>query len=78
MTEVDDNKRFAATFADPGAIAKSCSRCAQSFGCGRDLPTCWCSDFPHLAAARIDPSSDCLCPTCLAALAGAQPTSGEF
>ena len=68
MTQTGDDNRFDATFADPGAIAKSCSRCARSFGCGRALPSCWCSDLPHLPAARIDPDTDCLCPACLAAL----------
>lgn len=72
MTQAADDDRFVATFADPGAIAKSCARCARSFGCGRDLPGCWCSDFPHLSATQIDPAIDCLCPACLAALSGAQ------
>lgn len=78
MTEAGDNGHFAATFATPGAIAKSCSRCARSFGCGRDLPHCWCSDLPHLSAARIDPATDCLCPACLATLTGNQAASDDI
>lgn len=77
MTHAGDDERFHATFANPGAIKKSCSRCGRPFGCGRELPHCWCSDFPHLDAARIDPGIDCLCPACLADLTGARPPAHE-
>ncbi|MGR8922031.1 MAG: cysteine-rich CWC family protein [Gammaproteobacteria bacterium] len=46
-------------------VAKRCRDCGRSFGCGRDDPSCWCSELPPLPAAALDPNGDCLCPDCL-------------
>ena len=49
-----------------------CERCGAAFGCGVDAGSCWCAEVEvgaetqRAIAARY---GDCLCPTCLSALA---------
>ena len=76
-TSGDDSGRFDVMFSNPGAIAQSCARCGRAFGCGRDLPSCWCSELPQLPADRIDPDIDCLCPVCLDAITKHSPAAGD-
>jgi hypothetical protein len=52
---------------------KRCSKCGAAFGCG-GLPGCWCRDVTLDAAALAalrQAYADCLCPSCLKAVAAA-------
>jgi hypothetical protein len=55
----------------PVSEPKSCSSCGESFGCGAQLDSCWCSavEVPAAAAERFRSNyADCLCPKCLVGL----------
>jgi len=58
-----------------GSRSLTCGRCGASFGCTNDGPrgSCWCSDeafkLPVPLPAGFGPYADCLCPTCLRAIA---------
>ncbi|NKB82497.1 MAG: hypothetical protein GKS05_11540 [Nitrospirales bacterium] len=57
-------------------IPKACERCKQAFLCG--YAGCWCSRVPitnRQYADIVEQYDDCLCPSCLAELAG-QPCDG--
>ena len=49
-----------------------CGSCGNKFGCGANANGCWCVDLtlaPEIAAELKLKYEDCLCPTCLNALA---------
>jgi hypothetical protein len=60
--------------------AKECPRCGGRFGCAQGEPGCWCETIvlsrETLAALRTL-ADDCLCPTCLEALAAADRRQDE-
>jgi hypothetical protein len=52
----------------------ACARCGSTFICGRDDPAgCWCAAEPYRLPtplpAQVGSFSDCLCPSCLRAVA---------
>jgi Cysteine-rich CWC len=52
----------------------ACERCGAEFTCGRDSAAgCWCAAEPYRlpmpAPGKAGTSGDCLCPSCLRALA---------
>ena len=60
----------------------ACERCGAEFRCGRDSPAgCWCAAEPYRLPvplpAAAGPSSDCLCPSCLRALAQTPTTANS-
>jgi len=54
------------------SVVKRCELCATEFGCGAGGPGCWC-EAVTVPRERLLPiraaASDCLCPSCLAAVA---------
>lgn len=51
-----------------------CERCGHSFGCNNDgSGRCWCGQesfrLPQPLPPGVGPFGDCLCPTCLRAIA---------
>jgi cysteine-rich CWC protein len=53
---------------------KKCEACGEMFTCGAPEPGCWCeaAKLTSEAAAQLRAHhTDCLCPRCLAAAAGA-------
>jgi Cysteine-rich CWC len=52
----------------------ACERCGAAFGCGRDSAAgCWCAAEPYRLPIPVPGKTgafgDCLCPSCLRALA---------
>lgn len=69
-SELDDTRRIV------------CERCGQEFGCARDrIIGCWCVGEPYRLPIPLPPEagnfSDCLCPSCLRAIAEALAGSGN-
>jgi hypothetical protein len=62
------------TDAQTGDRPLICERCGKGFGCGRDAPSgCWCAAeafrLPLKLPEQAGAFSDCLCPSCLRAVA---------
>ncbi len=60
--------------ARTGDRAVTCRRCGEQFSCARDNPGgCWCAAesfrLPVPLPANIGAFADCLCPSCLRAVA---------
>ena len=52
--------------------SKVCESCGETFGCGANLPGCWCAEVKISAEAAAELKAefaDCLCPKCLGARA---------
>jgi hypothetical protein len=53
--------------------ASRCARCGAAFRCGiGDAGGCWCAQLPAVPRERLDAGAGCLCPACLAVLAGSE------
>ncbi|TMM15449.1 MAG: hypothetical protein E6F96_12940 [Actinobacteria bacterium] len=58
-----------------GGQAQQCASCGQSFTCGRYAPAgCWCARLEPVSAEALRSlavlGERCLCPSCLAQIAG--------
>ena len=53
--------------------ASNCPRCRAAFTCGAKAgqAQCWCFALPPMKPSEA--GAECLCPSCLAALAGSLP-----
>ncbi len=49
--------------------SKTCARCGEAFGCGAGAVTCWCRELPPIGPFSDE---DCLCLSCLRAVATAR------
>jgi Cysteine-rich CWC len=61
--------------ARTGDSAMTCQRCGEEFPCARDQPGgCWCAAENYRLPVPLPPQAgsfdDCLCPSCLRAVAG--------
>jgi hypothetical protein len=59
-----------------------CERCRQEFGCSRGRVTdCWCNAETYRLPVPLPPEAgtfgDCLCPSCLRAVASALAAKGN-
>jgi len=63
---VSDTPAAKLTNVDPAPTR--CARCGKTFGCGAQLPSCWCQALPPLDLTRIEATAGCYCPGCLAEL----------